>query len=318
MRIRAGEASIIDKLRTALKDFNENKHPLIGIDKPEALDTLVLQIVDSIRRIKYIETVTSRDISDKRANPDSELFDPILAAAFHAKKGDIDEAMWLSFLSVHFGKSSSSGWKLCSDIYGGLGQKLWSWKNISSQPGEFTNWYKANAHIIANQFPKRKFSNHRKYESLDPDKANSTHHILNSYVLWVGGHASHIARFAEMEHFVKNCPKERFDYLYKSMKTVKRFGRLAKFDFLTLISKLNLINIEPPITYMKEATGPLQGAALLVYGAISKDKKLAGKLEGILAELGEALPVERLVMQVLEDSLCNWQKSPTNYKYFSG
>ena len=41
------------------------------------------------------------------------------------------------------------------------------------------------------------------------------------------------------------------------MDTVQRFGRLGKFDFLTMLGKLGIAPIEPGITFLKGATGPL-------------------------------------------------------------
>ncbi|MGK4333656.1 hypothetical protein [Lonsdalea quercina] len=37
-----------------------------------------------------------------------------------------------------------------------------------------------------------------------------------------------------------------------------------------------------------------------------------------LSSLSRILPIAYLRMQVLEDALCNWQKSPDSYKYFGG
>ena len=54
-----------------------------------------------------------------------------------------------------------------------------------------------------------------------------------------------------------------FDYLYRSMDAVASFGRMAKFDYLTMVAKLGLAPIEPGSTYMPGATGPLSGARLL-------------------------------------------------------
>jgi len=105
-----------------------------------------------------------------------------------------------------------------------------------------------------------------------------------------------------------------FDDLYNSMKAVISFGRTARFDFLTMVGKLGLANIEPGIPYLVDATGPLAGARLLF--ADDRDAKLhAGKLDDMVASLGAYLDVG---MQVMEDSLCNWQKSPDRFIPFRG
>ena len=106
-------------------------------------------------------------------------------------------------------------------------------------------------------------------------------------------------------------PLGAFDRLYRSMAaSVLRFGRLARFDYLTMLSKLGLAQVEPGSTYMDGSTGPLRGARLLFGGNYS-----APSLDEWLAELDREFQVG---MQVLEDALCNWQKSPTVLKSFRG
>jgi hypothetical protein len=77
-----------------------------------------------------------------------------------------------------------------------------------------------------------------------------------------------------------------------------------------MIGKLGLANIEPPSTYVQGSTGPVKGARLL-FGVRSSAKQL----DSWLIELDAQLHVG---MQVLEDALCNWQKSPTKFKPFRG
>ena len=93
------------------------------------------------------------------------------------------------------------------------------------------------------------------------------------------------------------------------MTAVKRFGRTARFDYLTMIGKLGLGNIQPGSAYLLESTGPLKGARLL-FGPATR-----ATLETLTVQLGNRLDVG---MQVMEDSLCNWQKSPGIFKPFRG
>jgi Alpha-glutamyl/putrescinyl thymine pyrophosphorylase clade 3 len=65
---------------------------------------------------------------------------------------------------------------------------------------------------------------------------------------------------------------------------------------------------------LRGATGPLKGARLLVNGDV-KSATRAEQLEDVLRLLDEKLNVG---MQVMEDSICNWQKSPTKFKHFKG
>ncbi|HGB4903171.1 TPA: hypothetical protein ACIVLI_004631, partial [Salmonella enterica subsp. enterica serovar Corvallis] len=92
------------------------------------------------------------------------------------------------------------------------------------------------------------------------------------------------------------------------------FGRTAKFDFLTMLEKLNIMDIEADSTYMAEATGPRRGANLLFGGSTSNIYSTT-LLENWVSELDSYLNVG---MQVMEDSLCNWQKSPERFIRFRG
>jgi hypothetical protein len=118
----------------------------------------------------------------------------------------------------------------------------------------------------------------------------------------------------ELHTKVGQDPKAVFDSLYGSMNSVMGFGRLGKFDFLTMLGKLGVAPIEPGSAYLVGATGPLAGARLLFAGA-SNAKTTARELNGQLIELNSFLNVG---MQVLEDSLCNWQKSPNKFVSFRG
>jgi len=116
---------------------------------------------------------------------------------------------------------------------------------------------------------------------------------------------------------VKHCgqdPRATFDYLYESMKDVASFGRTARFDYLTMVGKLRLAQIEPGSTYMQGATGPLSGARLL-FGGRTDAALSQRELDAYLVRLEACLVVG---MQVLEDALCNWQKSPAEFKGFRG
>ena len=99
-------------------------------------------------------------------------------------------------------------------------------------------------------------------------------------------------------------PRDVFDYLYKTMNSVRRSGRLAKFDYLTMLGKLGLAPIEPGSAYLGEATGPRRGADLLFRGSL-KANVPAKDLDTWLNELDEELGVG---MQVFKDAICNWQK----------
>lgn len=95
---------------------------------------------------------------------------------------------------------------------------------------------------------------------------------------------------------------------------VASFARLAKFDYLTMVGKLGLAPIEPGSPYLKGASGPLRGAILL-FVAAGAQLPAVKDLDSWVIELGAYLGCG---MQVMEDSLCNWQKSPDKFIAFRG
>jgi hypothetical protein len=154
----------------------------------------------------------------------------------------------------------------------------------------------------------RGFGAHRGHEKID-----QLAKTIESYVSWVSPPRSHVQLIQQASHRSGNDRGKTFDDLYNDMQ-VYRFGRLAKFDYLAMLGKLGLADIEPPSTYILEGTGPLAGARLLYCGS-KKDKSRDNELDNWLIELGKDLGVGQ---QVIEDALCNWQKSPAKFKMFRG
>jgi len=155
-----------------------------------------------------------------------------------------------------------------------------------------------------------KFGNHRKYESL---KYSITGQAINSYINWVG--AGHLLKFAQVES-ANATPRTRFQAFYASLSNVYRFGRTGKFDYITMMGKLGIIDVEPDSVYMIGATGPFDGARLLFTNDMDANLNRA-QLNRMLGQLETHLGI-RYGMQVLEDAICNWQKSPTQYIHFRG
>ena len=303
-------------LTTILLDYQKkNASTLPGINPTGYRDCLVRQIIDSLRRIEFANYLTRAKHDPNRMDPSSDIFDPLRSAVLHLRKGQNDEAWWLIFLATHFGKHHKDGWQLVRDIYGRLGQGgLWDWKTISRNPGDFRVWLKANIAILRSTPPTRRFSNHRKYETLNPDSTKGTAAVVESYVEWVSAFGSHSNIIRSMHSGVGQNPEEVFAALYQSMNAVQRFGRLGKFDFLAMLGNLGIAPISPGSAFLVGATGPLAGARLLFFGDATNPTS-ASILDSKLRDLGKTTG---LGMQVLEDSLCNWQKSPGTFHRFRG
>ena len=310
--MRPGDKERFTKIDSALLRFDSEVTPLPGAKEEVARSVLVEQIVESLRRIEYAHFIRDHSIDPERTNPASAIFDPIRAAAFRMRRGEVDEAFWLVFLSIHFGKHSKDGWHLARDVYGALGGKPWNWSRVSNNPESFRRWLAANEKTLKSDGVSRRFSNHRKYQSLSASSKAGTGATVASYVSWVAPPRTHSELLRDVHKKVGQNPRAVFNHMYQSMDVVVGFGRLAKFDFLTMLGKLGIASIVPGSAYLNGATGPLSGARLL-FGGTAHANISAQDLDVRLLELDSRLNVG---MQVLEDSLCNWQKSRGNSSHF--
>lgn len=305
--------NMLSLLIEKLIKYADEVRALPGLEPDGALHSLAAQLVDSRRKIDRMEALPNKSLSAERAAPSSPMFDPEMAAVLAAKEGDLDEACWLCFLSVHFGRHGSDGWLLPARVYGALGAtRIWHWGKISTDPTEFREWMADT--LRGRNAPLGRFGNHRSRETLRADLENGTPNVLASYVEWVRSYGGHSALIEGAVRAAKGDPAKAFDDLYQSMRAVRRFGRLGRFDYLTLLGKLRLAPIAPGSTYIAEGTGPLSGARLLFTG--HKDGQAAARdLERWADDLAIYLGVG---MQAMEDSLCNWQKTPTKFLAFRG
>ncbi len=300
-------AEVVEKLRVY-----GQRHLFSGIAEETMLVCLAQQIKDSVRRIRYIDAINARKHDETVKDPLSEAFDPYKAAVLCLKQGNLDEACWLIFLATHFGKHLKTKWKLFQAVYGAVDlSHFWDWEHVSQDIEGFKAWLIQNEEGIVKS---GSYGNHRKYESAKASANRGIGGVVESYLTWVGASRSH-AQKIELER-AGSSPRESFARLYFSMRNLTSFGRTAKFDYLTMIGKLGLAPIEPGSLFLDGATGPLSGVGLLLghevkrAEQISRAEKALNKLESYLGY--------KFGMQVLEDALCNWQKSPDSYQRFRG
>jgi hypothetical protein len=314
--MRPYDQRLAERLENGLTSFDARKHPLVGIHNPPAREAFLEQILESTHRVKYISVVLKRNLSDRCTDPnDADMFDPIKAAILHKHQGYTDEAFWMVFLFVHFGKNAQGGWRYAREVYGQLGSSArWDWASTSADPNGFRGWLGTHQSELKRKSPPGGFGNHRKYQSLDAYSSHGTGAAIESYVNWVGQSRTHQDLFNQACTRTRGDPRQAFDYLYHSMDEVKSFGRVARFDYLTMIGKLELASIQPGSAYLQNSTGPLEGAKLL-FGGHRNARLNAADLDKWLVELDDELHVG---MQVLEDSICNWQKSPERFIPFRG
>jgi hypothetical protein len=299
-----------EELLQRIEAFEFNVAPLPGIIGDQERAVLVNQLIDSERRNTHFERIRTRDIPLNMVDPHDDQFDPLRTAIYHWNRGNKDEAFWLAFQFVHFGKHPVAGWRYVREVYGRLGDEpIWSWEEISSNTPEFRLWLGENQSELLRKNERRGFGNHRKYSSLSHLSERGTAAVFESYVEWVMQHGSHTALFDAYSHI--SSPSEKFEVLYHAMDAVVDFGRIAKFDYLMTISRLKFWDIEPGHTYLQNATGPLRGARLLVGGpgSVARAQDLRPVLEQFSSIVG-------VTPDVIEDAICNWQKSPERFRKF--
>ena len=295
------------RITTALQQHARRVRQLPGIVDPQALDALAMQFVASLRRERYYKLLQRGPIPAYRADPNDPRFDAERAVAYHVQRGNIDEASWLIFLMVHFAKPADSGWRRLQDVYGRLGAGIWDWNTISRNPESFASWLAANWQSV-----RGKFGNHRKYESLRPSSNRSVAQVVDSYLAWIGP-GGHRRLFADVVRRSGNDPHTIFDTLFRELPIVS-FGRLAKFDYLSMLGRYGIVPIEAGSAYLDGATGPIMGARLLFDGR-REGPSTSASLQSMLDALDADLHVG---MQVMEDALCNWQKLPLRFEHFRG
>lgn len=311
--MRPREKKLINRLDAGLDAYEAAEHPLPGVHNPAERCVFIQQLVDSIRRVSFVSAVAGRDISPRRGDGLSPLFDPVRAAVLERNAGNLDEACWLAFLFVHFGRHPGSGYRYTREVYSALGQRSpWTFNAVAANPAALRTWLDLNE-LHLRRGTRRGFGNHRKYLSLSGTKANGTGEAFETYVRWVERYGGHAQLFEAAAEESDGTPEGAFEWLYNSMRSVSSFGRIGRFDYLTMLSKLKLANIRPGRPYLDTSTkGPNRGAWLM----FDPSKRLGlAELERRIQVLGRHLSVG---MQEMEDALCNWGKNPAAYRYFRG
>jgi len=313
--MRARDAPEEQRLYHALNAYETDFTSLPGIAIPAHRQVFLEQLVESERRVRYIRYFVQARVSPTRMDPSSGKFDPLKAAILHHRAGNLDEACWLVFLFVHFGKHRTAGWRYSRDIYRGLGSaNRWEWPRVSGDVPAFRDWLDESQSRLRDDSQPHGFGNHRKYESLGGWSENGTGAVVASYVEWVMTLRRHRAHFDKALLEAKGDAELAFDELFNSMRSVRRFGRVARFDYLSMASKLDLASIRPGQAYLVGSIGPLAGARLL-FAPPAGEPSTALALDAKVIELERYLKVG---FDPLEDALCNWQKSPDIFRPFRG
>lgn len=299
-------------IRAGLTQYQAVHGPLMGIQQQAHLDTLVRQMIASLRRTEYINVMKIRLHSPHRSDPNNPLFDPLVAAHLLSRAGRQDEAIWMVFLATQFGKHIKDGWKLCANIYGSFGiGPVWSAAEYRRNRPAFAAMLVRNAQNLADPAIAGRYSNHRQYVSRRP---NSIERTFAEMYNWIFEENSFDDKVRRIHREMGQDPEVVFNKLYGSVRKIYSFGRLGAFDFLTMLGKIGLSPISPGSAYLVGATGPLNGARLLFHGT-TNHPVTAYQLSRDFDRLDDYINIGK---QPLEDSVCNWQKSPGRFKQFHG
>lgn len=305
---------LADQLAAGFDSYEADEGPLPGLTTARRA-CLIRQLVDSSRANMYVEHLRAASLSPQAADPSDAWFNPLKAAIIRHRQGDDDEAFWLVFLRTHFGKHRRAGWRYTREVYGALGSgEPWTWQRVAADVNGFRDWLDAHQSQLSDASLPHGFGNHRKYESLAGWTDEGTGSVVASYIAWVGQPPEHHARFDAALASAGNDPRAAFDILYRSMAVIRRFGRLARFDYLSVAGKIGLATVQPGKAYLQGSTGPRKGAQLL-FQAPGEPGLTTAALEEKAAKLQVRLGV---TFDVLEDALCNWQKSPAEFRPFRG
>lgn len=182
--MKPADVARADRLSTTINNYSRQV-ALPGVNSSVRLQVLVQQMVDSLRRVEFAHFIRDARIDPSRTDPANGIFDPLRAAVYWSRRGDVDEAAWLIFLFVHFGKHPKDGYRLLRDVYGGLGERRWTWKTVAENPDAFRQWLIDHSESLKSDGVKRRFGNHRKYESLSGSSPYGTGAAVASYVAWI-------------------------------------------------------------------------------------------------------------------------------------
>ena len=116
--MKSEDRALAKRLDNQLKMIASGYDLCPGVARDSCRDAFVAQVMDSHRRQRILEVISARSPSPRRADPSSVLFHPWYGAVAKAALGHRDEAFWLLFLGIHFGRHRHGRWRYVSALYG--------------------------------------------------------------------------------------------------------------------------------------------------------------------------------------------------------
>ena len=312
------------EINELLSQYSSNNVEFLGIKDYSNKNALAEVIKNSSRQVNDIRKIP-KALKNKPINPDywdpkEDIFNAKFGAVELCKDGQLDEAVWLIFLHTHFGDEEDCGGgggctptpsgssNLLKGVYGSFGLKpVWTFEEFKSEHENFLS----TPHMTKENIKGLgKFSNHRKRETYDPE---AIYRVLREYKeKFLNPYENFSEMIEKIEDEIKRNPTEYFKHLYNRLDQTKyhiyRFGRLAIFDFLAMLGNLEIIPIEPDSVHLKGSSGPLFGANALINGDKSKKKFKVDEVLNLEEKIDKLDKELNFGKQVLEDSICIWQK----------
>tara|TARA_R110002051_G_scaffold259691_1_gene319485 strand:+ start:52 stop:921 length:870 start_codon:yes stop_codon:yes gene_type:complete len=288
------ELKKIEKLWTnAIKELLDSK-----IDS-NILNILAKQTSDSIRRIEIYEAYNKRAIQAVEVKQEFwHTSNPFVLA----QRSDLSlhNRLWIIYVATYFGKSNKSKWILFDRATFNKKKSILLFDEIKLDLNKYFKYLSS-----FDFFENCNYSNHRKFTPKNLLENNGV--------------------FKSMEYFANNIDKyssvEKMDFhtMYKLSQKIPNFGRLAGFDFSSSLVKCGFNIEEPKSMYAEHSTGPLDAIGLILKltknsASTTSRKKLCTDLMQWFLDNSNIF----MVGQVLEDSICNWQKNTVNYIRYSG
>ena len=216
----------------------EDQHVVASVEEQERL---IDQLSESERRRKAVAYLWSKN---RKA-------DDIIGLIQVARdSGDMDEAVWRSFLAAHFGRASTEPPQIhsASQLLCAFGtDPVWTWQRVSSKPLAFRKWLADHGSDLQTLT----FGNHRKYESKQPDHIWA---VVDSFLDLARKFGSPTG-LVTIDPIEPSATDARFDLLYRRLSALWHFGRTGRFDFLVLLIDLGLISAEPTSCYLQGERG---------------------------------------------------------------
>jgi hypothetical protein len=271
---------------------------LAGVSDPHSRHRFLNELELAARRIRARRHLAAHPGPiDMRALEIEDLsWSPLRTIVQLARAGDVDEAIWLGYLTTFFGEDERhvARWRSTRLSYGGFGDTRLSWPRVVAEPGlisELCERYRTTYVTL-------KRGNHRKYE---PATKGPRHPWgLPACVRSLVALADRRGGLGVLLAGADASATARFDRLMRELRPLLRFGRTGCFDLLCLLGDLGVYELEAPRLYLEGASGPKTGAELMLPGITDIDE-LDDELCAVACRLG-------VEIQAMEDALCNWQK----------